>query len=64
MTSKIHAALEEGPSGKEQASRALRIAVVGRRASSLPSDHLDMWEISFLIIGKCLALLSGGPEGV
>ena len=52
MTSKIHAASEEGPSDGEQSSRALRISVVSRRALSLPSAYLGMWERSFLASGK------------
>ena len=55
MASKIHAALEEGPSDKERDSRALSIAVVSGIASSLPYAHLNMWERSFLIMGKGLA---------
>ena len=64
MALKVNAALEEGPLDEERAYRALMIAVVSGRASSLPSDYLGIWEISFLRIGKGLAPLRGSPEGL
>ena len=64
MASNIHAALEEVPLDEDQAFRALKIAVVGGRASSFPSSHLDIWERSFLSIRKFLAPSRGRPEGL
>ena len=64
MALKMHATLEEVTPDEEQDFRALRIAIVSERASSLPSDHLDMWERMFLSIGKGLAPSRGRPEGV
>ena len=64
MVSKIHADSDEGNPDEEQASRALRIAVVSERVSYLLSVNFVMWERSFLIIGKVLAPCRGRSEGV
>ena len=64
MALKIHAAYDEGPPDKERSSGVLIINGVSSIASSLPSVHLDMWEIFFSSIGKVLVLLRGRTDGV
>ena len=64
MVSNINTALEEEPTDRERDYIALRIAIVSGRASSLPSPHLEMWEMIFLSIWKGLVPSRGRLEGV
>ena len=64
MALKIYAASNERDPGQEQASRALRIAVVSERALYLLSVHLYMCEMIFFSTGKVLAPFGGRLEGV